>query len=154
MIKTLSDSDELNILNGLGLRPKRLLSFFDVIRCEIEKTGNSEEAMKVAGLAFKGKTNEAAGFALVVESTLCLQGSDISTWASTWAKALRMMQLNNTLPELSKLFPDAPFDETSLANLTSGKEQVWSLPQESDVKQEATRLTYGPYGQHLNLICI
>lgn len=146
MLKALSDSDEYNILKGLGLAPQKLLSFFHVIRCEIDKTGKIDDAMKLAGITAKGKAHE-AGFALVVESTLCLQGADISTWSATWSKVFRMMQVNQVLPELKNIFPDAPFDDLSLAtaNSTSGKDQVWDLPQESDVKTEATRLNYGQH---------
>lgn len=148
MFKTLSDTDDFtNILKGLGLHPKRLLSFFHVFRCEIEKNGEIDDAMKLAGLAGKEKP-DSTGFALVVESTLCLQGADISLWAATWSKALRAMQLTNKLPELDKIFPD--FDELSsaTAHAKSGKEHVWVLPQESDaveVKTEATRLNYGQH---------
>ena len=144
-MKTLSDTDEFNILRGLGLHPKKLMSYFDVFRCQIEKAGETggtiSDAMKLAGLTARDKAAD-VGFALIVESTLCLQGADISTWAATWSKALRLMQHGNAIPDLATIFPDAPFEDLSLSTEQSKSGQdssVWVLPQESEtVKTEAT----------------
>ena len=135
------DEDDTKVLQGIGIPVSKLMAYLEVIKSSIgperfnECNAALQKACEVAGI----DPDFVPQFGLVLESTLCLHGFDLSSWATVWSNVIKSMKASKKIPKFSSLL-DKDIADSLEPSDTTEKEQT-AKDDAVEVKEEAACAT-------------
>ena len=98
------------ILQSIGMPFEKFQKILAVLQATCATSSDPHAVKKIATEAgFQTDKVEAdvmASYAGFIESSLCNQGADASTWANAWAMVVQKMHTSHSLLPMKVLFPD------------------------------------------------
>ena len=150
--------DDAKVLTTLGVTISKLKAYLDVIKCTLQDDDNDtiyeqlKTCCKVASIQVPDPDSRwLTQTAVLIESSLCMHGGDVSCWASTWTKAIRYMQKHSALPQGKDVLPTELGNDLDSADKKMDGPNAEDTPRtmEADVKQEVPCLAFA--FEHLSI---
>lgn len=98
--------DDTKVLQGIGIPVSKLLAFLRIIKTTIgrERINECNDELQLACREAGIDPEFLPQYGLVIESTLCLHGLDVSNWTTVWSTVVKSMMTCKTMPPFSRLF--------------------------------------------------